>query len=383
MTCANTGATLPFGAIDTPTQGGVASGHSYVNFGWALTPLPKMIPTDGSTIGVLLDGASIGTVTYNNPRPDIQSLFPGLNNTNGAIGFRVIDTTTLTNGLHTISWTVVDNQGAIEGIGSRFFTVSNGAGALTAAPVTTTRAPDIATASHAEAPVLGRRGWDLEAPWRWYGVGSSGRAVIRGEEIDRFEVWLGAQPEAHYTGHLRVANELAALPVGSQLDAATGWFTWAPGVGFVGTYDLVFVRWSGGRPVARHEVRVILAPKGRGHVGVQVAIDTPHSQHDVGQPFVLAGWAADLDAATTTGIDTLHVWAYPLAGGAPVFLGTPTLGGARPDVAAIHGDQFRGTGFTLPVQGLTPGIYDLAVFPWSNVTGAFAPPKMVHVTVRP
>ena len=95
--------------------------------------------------------------------------------------------------------------------------------------------------------------------------------------------------------------------------------------------------------MARHEVRVILAPKGRGHVGVQVAIDTPRSQQDVGQPFVLAGWAADLDAATGTGIDTLHVWAYPLAGGAPVFLGTPTLGGARPDVAAIHGDQFRAT----------------------------------------
>jgi hypothetical protein len=334
---------------------------------------------------VLVDGASIGTADYNHERPDIEMLFPGYQNTagtNGAIGLRVINTTSLTNGLHTISWTVVDNQGAIEGIGSRFFTVSNGAGALTVAPVTTTRANDIAMAPRTDAAVLGRRGWDLEAPWRWYGVGSSGRAVIRGEEIDRFEVWLGAQPDGHYTGHLRVGDELAALPVGSQLDAATGWFTWAPGVGFVGTYDLVFVRWSGGRPVGRHEVRTILAPKGRGHVGVQVAIDTPRSQQDVGQPFVLAGWAADLDAATTTGIDTLHVWAYPLAGGAPMFLGTPTLGGARPDVAAIHGDQFRASGFTLAVQGLTPGIYDLAVFPWSNVTGAFAPPKIVHVTVR-
>ena len=61
------------------------------------------------------------------------ALFPGLNNTNGAIGFRVLDTTTLTNGTHTIVWVVTDNQGATEGIGSRFFTVSNGAGALTAA----------------------------------------------------------------------------------------------------------------------------------------------------------------------------------------------------------------------------------------------------------
>ena len=122
----NASATKPFGAIDTPTQGGAASGTSFVNSGWALTPQPKLIPIDGSTITVLVDGASIGNADYNHERPDIETLFPGFQNTarrtNGAIGFRMIDTTTLTNGLHTISWTVVDNQGAIEGIlGSRFF----------------------------------------------------------------------------------------------------------------------------------------------------------------------------------------------------------------------------------------------------------------------
>ena len=41
ITCANASATKPFGAIDTPTQGGTASGASFVNFGWALTPQPK------------------------------------------------------------------------------------------------------------------------------------------------------------------------------------------------------------------------------------------------------------------------------------------------------------------------------------------------------
>ena len=230
--------------------------------------------------------------------------------------------------------------------------------------------------------MLARRGWDLEGPWRWYGVGGAGRAVIRGEEVDRFELALGAHAGAHYTGHVRAGEALAPLPAGSQLDATTGAFTWAPGAGFIGRYDLVFVRWEGTRAVARHEVRVILAPKGSGHVGVQVVIDTPRSQQDVGQPFMLAGWAADLDAATGTGIDTLHVWAYPSTGGAPVFLGTATLGGARPDVAAVHGDQFRASGFGVALQGLIPGTYDLAVFPWSNVTGAFAPPSTVHVTVR-
>lgn len=97
---------------------------------------------------------------------------------------------------------------------------------------------------------------------------------------------------------------------------------------------------------------------------------------------MLAGWAADLDAAAGPGIDTLHVWAYPSTGGAPVFLGTPALGGIRPDVAAVHGDQFREAGFALTVHSLTAGAYDVAVFPWSQVTGAFAPPNIVHVTVR-
>ena len=115
---------------------------------------------------------------------------------------------------------------------------------------------------------------------------------------------------------------------------------------------------------------------------MQVAIDVPRDGQEVQQPFVLAGWAADLDAAAGTGIDTLHVWAYPATGGAPVFLGTPALGGVRPDVAAVHGDQFREAGFALTLQGVIPGAYDLAVFPWSNVTGTFAPPNIVHVTVR-
>ena len=166
------------------------------------------------------------------------------------------------------------------------------------------------------------------------------------------------------------------------MGAATGHFTWAPGAGFIGRYDLVFVRWEGTQ-AGCDDTRCASVWRRRdsGHVGVQVEIDTPRSQQDVGQPFLLAGWVADLDAAAGTGIDTLHVWAYPATGGAPVFLGTPTRG-ARPDVAAIHGDQFRTAGFALTLQGLTPGTYDLAVFPWSQVTGAFAPPKIVHVTGR-
>ena len=55
----------------------------------------------------------------------IAALFPGYANTNGAVGYFVLDTTTLTNGVHTIAWVVRDSAGNASGIGSRYFTVVN------------------------------------------------------------------------------------------------------------------------------------------------------------------------------------------------------------------------------------------------------------------
>jgi hypothetical protein len=382
ITCDNAHATLPFGTIDTPAQGDTISGTSYINFGWALTQAGKSIPTDGSTIAVFIDGVSVGTVSYNHYRSDIATLFPGLANSNGAVGFRAIDTTTLSNGLHTISWTATDSNNAVAGLGSRFFRVSNGAGAMTAAADAASSSVRVADLPIDGGAVVGRRGWDTSAPWRAYVVGASGRAVMRGEELDRFQLWLGTRAGEEYRGYLKVGGELAALPIGSTLDRSTGEFTWSPGVGFVGTYDLVFVRSARGRALAQQNVRIILRPKLSGYVGTQVEIDMPLTGQQVANGFALAGWAGDLDAAAGTGIDTLHAWAYPVAGGPPIFLGTPTLGGQRPDVAALHGEQFRDSGFGLVVQGLAPGVYDIAVFPWSNVIAGFAPAKVVRVTVQ-
>ena len=102
-----------------------------------------MIPTNGSTMTVVVDGVAHGTVSYNNCagatkpagpggcRDDIATLFPNMTNIRngiGAIGVFNLDTTKLANGLHTIAWAVTDNQGRGDGIGSRFFTVQNGSG---------------------------------------------------------------------------------------------------------------------------------------------------------------------------------------------------------------------------------------------------------------
>jgi hypothetical protein len=54
---------------------------------------------------------------------------------------------------------------------------------------------------------------------------------------------------------------------------------------------------------------------------VFVAIDLPRPGTTVDRPFVIAGWAADAAARSGTGVDAIHIWAYPALGGAPLFLG--------------------------------------------------------------
>ena len=112
-----------------------------------------------------------------------------------------------------------------------------------------------------------------------------------------------------------------------------------------------------------------------------LVVDTPQDGSSVSTPFTIAGWALDAAAATGTGVDAVHVWAYPTAGGAPVFAGAGALGDARPDVGAFFGAQFANAGFHLEVSTLAPGTYTLVVYGHSAVTGAFSVEQHVRVTV--
>lgn len=106
------------------------------------------------------------------------------------------------------------------------------------------------------------------------------------------------------------------------------------------------------------------------HAQSSVFLDQPRANAVVGRDFHVGGWAIDWAARQTTGVMTIHVWAYPATGASPIFLGTPARGN-RSDVAAAFGSNFLRCGFGLNVRGLAPGRYMLAVFPFSDIRGAF------------
>lgn len=120
----------------------------------------------------------------------------------------------------------------------------------------------------------------------------------------------------------------------------------------------------------------------RVEAGSLLAVDTPRNNATVDRPFLIAGWAIDTGASTGTGIDAIHVYAYPVApaAGSPVFVGTGTFGD-RSDIASIYGTQFRPSGFTVTASP-PPGTWDLVVFAHSSVSGEFDAVQVIRVTVR-
>ncbi len=111
-----------------------------------------------------------------------------------------------------------------------------------------------------------------------------------------------------------------------------------------------------------------------------MGINAPASGSVVGRPFSLIGWAIDLGAPAGTGVDAVHVYAYPPTG-SPQFLGAATYGLPRSDVAGAFGAQFANAGYSLSISTLGSGTYTIAVFARSTVTGTFNQAQTVVVTV--
>jgi hypothetical protein len=261
----NANAVKPFGAIDTPTQGGIASGSSFINWGWVLTPRPNSIPTDGSSIKVWVDGINIGQPTYNNYRSDIAKLFPCYNNSDSAAGYFFIDTTAYDNGLHTIQWTATDSGGNTDGIGSRYFTIQNTqnckpAQAKTSSLKRLTINDLMHIPSQSFAPLRAKSGFESDNRSRILLPDDSGISRMSVKETGRIEIQFGGSVTVVQGGQL-VDGTLTGLPIGSIVDPVTGKFTWSLGPGFLGKYHLVFVVQDSEGEYFKEQVEVTVEPR--------------------------------------------------------------------------------------------------------------------------
>jgi hypothetical protein len=259
IVCDNANAVKPFGAIDTPTQGGIAAGNPFINWGWALTPRPKYIPTDGSTIHVLVDGKDLGRPTYNNYRQDIARLFPGYVNSNGAVGHFSLDTTAFTTGIHTIAWQVKDVTGSADGIGSRYFIIVN-TGAGTNA---VSHFDPIPGGTYSHSPLLTvSKGWQSDRGSRRFDINPDKNGILHLETRELEPVEIASPTGTTYTSAAMPVNgKNRPLPPGAVLDKQTNTFRWMPGPGFVGSYTftLTGIRADGMKTVDR--ITIMIKPK--------------------------------------------------------------------------------------------------------------------------
>jgi len=295
--CDNAHSVKPFGALDTPAQGGTASGSDYINFGWALTPLPNTIPFNGSTITAWVDGIPLGHPVYNEKRPDVAALFPTYNNSAGAGGHYQLDTTKYQNGVHTISWSVKDNAGNTDGIGSRYFTVQNLAGSkvqeledtgvmgewvngemgwrpsgnFSTPSAISPLINDInASFTNSSETVRLKKGFNTDNEPGILYPDENGSYAIEIKELERIVLYLDDHETQSDSGEYKISpycqgflidgSQLRPLPIGSTLDALQGVFYWQPGPGFLGSYEFLFIeKTSSGERMKKHII-IRIAP---------------------------------------------------------------------------------------------------------------------------
>ena len=199
-----------------------------------------------------------------------------------------------------------------------------------------------------------------------------GEAINSSVPLNQFAIkWGTSMATPHVAGAWAILKQkLSSGPVDEILSALQN--TGVPLTSFLGTWTTPRIQVDAALDAINIESDPVMA------------LDSPIWGSVVSVPFTLFGWAIDKEASSGTGVDKVDAWAFPDAGGAPIFLGSATLGGTRPDVAALYGEsRFTPSGFSLSViTPLAPGNYSIQVFARSTATGTFNNMATTVVTVQ-
>ncbi len=108
----------PFGELEMPGENQPMNGV-YPMTGWALDD------SEIAKMELMVDGLIVGPVNGGIHRPDIAYRFPSHPGADRAGFIRMLNTTELTNGVHTVAIRLTDNEGLVKVIGRRFVQTFN------------------------------------------------------------------------------------------------------------------------------------------------------------------------------------------------------------------------------------------------------------------
>jgi PKD repeat protein len=242
----NAGRLSPFGSIDTPQSGEQISGTEYTSQAWALTPPPKSIPADGSTIWVWVDGERVGNPVYNQYREDIAALFPEYLNAQGAGGFFSLSPKQFSSGPHTLIWSAADDAGESDAIDCKYIQIDN--------PDAPYHPPTYLEMKNLyEQDTDGSLTLEVEELRKGYALeldpdiqeDEPGRIAFEIEEMEPVEIRFKTNRKGSIDFFGWGENEWKILPVGTSLKHDEGIFRWIPAPGFHGNFVFHFAYTDG------------------------------------------------------------------------------------------------------------------------------------------
>jgi hypothetical protein len=208
------------------------------------------------------------------------------------------------------------------------------------------------------------------------------QGATAGTGVDGIDVW--AFPVGVSTSTLvgsatyGIARADVAGFVGAQFTNCG--FTLVGSIATPGTYD-VWVYAHSTVTGTWNNVKIVRVTVTAPASNPRIWLDVPSVNQTTSQNLTVAGWAIDLGATTGTGVDAVHVYAYPTSGSA-ILIGVANYGSARQDIANYAGaSRFAPSGFTL-TGTLPPGDYTIVAFMHSTVANAFNQVAVAAIKVR-